>query len=144
MVAQVVIDCESAYYLFIAREWPVHRWAHTFLAASLIGLAVGWAVWAVGRRLGWVGKEPTSLSEVAFWPCIAGGLLGGASHPFLDGIMHQDIEPLRPFSAENPFLGLIGVGSLHLLCSVAGVLGVILLMVRSAGSGTGRGSGASD
>ena len=135
VAAQIVIDLESAYYLFVVREWPVHRWAHTFLAASLIGLAVGWAVWAVGRRRAWVGKGVASLSEVALWPCLVGGVVGGASHPFLDGIMHQDIQPLRPVSTDNPLLGLISVGLLHLLCVAAGVLGGILLTVRSGGRG---------
>lgn len=51
VASQVVIDCESAYHLFIAREWPVHRWAHTLPVAVPLAAAVGMAVWGMGHLL---------------------------------------------------------------------------------------------
>jgi hypothetical protein len=132
-LVQVVIDLESAYYLFVVRQWPVHRWAHTFLWATVIGLAVGAAIAAAARYF-----SPTTSPGQGWWwsdlgvrQCLVGGLLGGASHPLLDGIMHWDIQPLRPWSTANPLLGLVGVGALHLFCIVAGVSGLILWMLRS-------------
>jgi len=50
----VVIDCESAYYLFIARVWPVHRFA------------------AGNPFLGLVALGPLHVA------CIAAGVLGGS------------------------------------------------------------------
>jgi hypothetical protein len=46
VVSQVVIDCETAYFLFVAQEWPFHRWAHTFLVGTPIGCLAGLSVWA--------------------------------------------------------------------------------------------------
>jgi hypothetical protein len=75
------------------------------------------------------GRAP---SEWGLSQCLAGGLLGGATHPLLDGIMHSDIEPLRPFASGNPFLGFVELGLLQLLCVAAGAVGVVLLFARSA------------
>jgi hypothetical protein len=131
-VSQIVIDCETAYYLFVVRQWPVHRWAHTFLIGALVGVAVGAATAGIARLL--LSAEPGAplAPEWGFSQCLGGGLVGGVTHPLLDGIMHTDIQPLLPFASGNPFLGLIGLGPLHLLCVAAGALGVILLLSRSA------------
>jgi hypothetical protein len=51
----------------------------------------------------------------------------------LDGIMHRDTQPLMPFAQRNPYLGLIGIGTLHLLCVLSGALGVALLALGSDG-----------
>ena len=131
VASQVVIDCESANYLFIAREWPVHRVMHTFVVAIPVAVAVGVALWAVVARLGRVRAGPLLASDCGLFQCVVGGFLGGASHPFLDGIMHSDIQPLRPFVSSNPFLGLVGLGTLHLLCLLAGAIGLLLLGLRS-------------
>ena len=56
----------------------------------------------------------------------------GSTHPFLDGIMHADIRPLMPFAPGNPFLGLIGLGALHLALVAAGVVGLALLAIPRA------------
>jgi membrane-bound metal-dependent hydrolase YbcI (DUF457 family) len=64
---------------------------------------------------------------------LLGGLAGGLSHPFLDGIMHPDVRPFMPWSDNNPFLGLIGAAQLHLTAAaLLGAVGVTLWRVRNA------------
>jgi membrane-bound metal-dependent hydrolase YbcI (DUF457 family) len=128
---QVAIDLESAYYLFVAREWPVHRWMHTFLVASCVGLVVGLAICALAKR----SVVGASIKDLGLRPCLLGGLLGGATHPLLDGIMHTDIRPLLPFATGNPFLAWLSLGALHLACVVAGLIGLALLGLRAARAG---------
>ena len=129
VASQVVIDCETAYFLLVAHQWPVHRWAHTFAVGTPLGLLVGMAVWSAGLL---VRRKYLHLDshELRLLPCIAGGLLGGASHPLLDGIMHADIRPLRPFLETNPFLGALAISQLHIACIVAATLGAGLLVAR--------------
>jgi membrane-bound metal-dependent hydrolase YbcI (DUF457 family) len=129
VASQVVIDCESAYYLFVARAWPVHRWAHTLPVAVPLGAAVGFAVWRLGRAFS---RNDARPAELALWPSIAGGVLGGLSHPLLDAIMHPDVQPLMPFLAGNALLGMVGLGALHMICVGAVLLGGSLLLFRSA------------
>lgn len=126
--SQVAIDLESGYHLF-RRDWPVHRIAHTLPVAAFIGVVVGVLVYLVGR------ESPTAddlvgKPESAARPALVGGLLGGLSHPVLDGIMHTDIRPLLPFDSSNPFLGIVDLETLHLSCIASGVLGGAILGVR--------------
>ena len=103
----------------------MHRSAHTFIGATLVGLVVGAAGWAAARYVG-----PAPSTDLGFGQCMIGGFLGGLSHPFLDGIMHSDIQPLMPFAPGNPFLHLVSLGTLHLLCAGAGVCGVVVWTLR--------------
>jgi hypothetical protein len=131
--AQVLIDCETLYYL-VRQEYPVHRFFHSFLGATAAGLlaailcagivrasAVGFP-WLIAPL---VGSTSSARGEVSPVGVVLGGLAGGLSHPFLDGIMHPDVRPFMPWSENNPFLGLMGVGQLHLACIAAGVFGAV-------------------
>ena len=39
--------------------------------------------------------------------------------------MHPDVRPFMPWSDYNPFLGLVGVAQLHLLCVAAALFGAV-------------------
>jgi hypothetical protein len=46
----------------------------------------------------------------------------------LDGIMHPDIRPFRPFTDANPLLGLVSIRVLYLFCVIPGLVGAALLL----------------
>lgn len=134
VAAQVLIDCETLYYI-LRHEYPLHRELHTFAGAASAGL--GTALILLGlRRLapGLAGRleysAPSLKSEVSKAGIIAGGLVGGASHPFLDGLMHGDIRPFAPWTDANPLLGTVGLGALHLSCLAAALIGAALIWMR--------------
>lgn len=141
VVAQILIDCETLYYL-LHHQYPVHRFLHSFLGATAAGFvsAGSWLlivhivkVALPNLMLPLMRSTPPVRSEFSFLAVLLGGLLGGLSHPFFDGIMHPDVRPFMPFSDHNPFLGLIGVGALHIACVAAAVLaGVALWRTRAA------------
>jgi hypothetical protein len=135
VAAQVVIDCETLYYL-VRNEYPVHRRLHTFVGGTIAGAAT--AATIIGAR--WLaqharpqfssafrGLSPSMRAEVTTMGLLAGGLVGGASHPFLDGLLYTDIQPLYPFAETNPFLGMIRIAQLQTLCEVVGVAGFLLV-----------------
>jgi hypothetical protein len=138
VTSQVVIDIETLYWL-IRGTWPVHRVLHTFVGGAAVGVAVAgafrfFARSAFGRRL----VERVALAgELEVVPVYVGSLVGGLSHSILDGIMHSDIRPFRPFSQENPLLGFVDVMDLHLACVATGLLGLVILMIRRASRGAG-------
>jgi uncharacterized protein DUF4184 len=159
--SQVVTDLESGFYLFRG-EYPVHRFFHTYLGATLVGLACAvtgrplcqlalrwWLGWFPAPLTGVSGRSAGMPSTVAF----VSAFLGTYSHVFLDSIMHQDITPLSPFTTANPMLHLVSVPSLHLLCFALGILGVLVLQFRvprddprrtnNADQGNDGGNGAS-
>ncbi len=130
-LAQVVIDVESGYYL-LRGEYPVHRQAHTFLLGGLIGLLCGLIVSRVG---GWWARPrdvvPEALAAEFRMPvAVVSGIFGGIFHSVLDGIMHADIRPFRPFTDANPLYDLVSVRTLYLFCTITGLVGAALLLAR--------------
>jgi membrane-bound metal-dependent hydrolase YbcI (DUF457 family) len=131
-LATVLIDCESLYYL-IRQEYPVHRFLHSLVGASLVGLTAALACHVAVRvlksrapRLRAPGErvDAAARGERAALGALLGGLAGGLSHPVLDGVMHPDVRPFMPWSDRNPFLGLMSETALHLGCVVAALAGV--------------------
>lgn len=103
--------------------------------AALVVIVLGkplceWLLICWTARLGetqslWLGVVP-SIS----YPCAAAGaLFGGYSHVFLDSIMHSDMQPLAPFSADNALLYAITIDQLHTLCLALGTPGVVALLI---------------
>ena len=131
--ANIVIDVETAYHL-VQHDATVHQFAHTFLGAGIVGLAVGASMALVARAArprG--GTTPAAVGgEIAAAPIVLGALLGAITHPLLDGFMHPDIHPFRPFSDANPLRGLVSVSALQTACVLSAVLGAVILFARRA------------
>jgi len=130
-LAQVVIDIESGYYL-LQHASPVHRQAHTFALGGLIGFLCGLIVSQVGT---WVARPrdvvPEALAAEYRLPiAVYSGIFGGIFHSLLDGIMHADMRPFRPFTDANPLYGIVSVRVLYLFCIVTGLIGAVLLLAR--------------
>jgi membrane-bound metal-dependent hydrolase YbcI (DUF457 family) len=130
VAAQVGVDVEPLWFMLSA-EYPVHRALHTVVGGATIGLAVGLALWGVARSRA-AGLGPVARAELSAWPAALGGLIGGASHALLDGFMHRDVHPLRPWSETQWLLGPVGVMALHAACLLAGVAGAVGLWMRRA------------
>lgn len=126
--SQVVIDLETAYSI-LANRWPLHRELHTFAVAAPVGVGVGVMFWLAGRFI--VGLEVCWRVDLNLWPAVVGGAAGGMTHPLLDGVMHPDILPLSPFSADNPFFRAVGVMQLHLICVIAAIAGGLIWAART-------------
>ncbi len=136
--SQLVTDLESGFHLFRG-EYPVHRFFHTYLGATLVGLACAltgrpicrlvlrvWRAWFPAPFTEGFGRSDRIPWGVAF----LSAFLGTYSHVFLDSIMHADLMPFSPFSTANPMLHKVSVASLHLLCLALGFAGVLILPYR--------------
>src|SRR5262249_771586 len=135
VAVQIVIDCETLYYME-RHEYPIHRTLHTFLGGTLTGITVAGLFLACtglvslcAPRLGrsFEATWPSVGSEFTTAGILAGGVIGGASHPLLDGLMHPDIRPFLPWTSANPLLDAIGIGTLYDACIVTGLIGLVLL-----------------
>jgi membrane-bound metal-dependent hydrolase YbcI (DUF457 family) len=116
-VSQVIIDLESLFYL-LQNDWPVHRFLHTYIGATL-AIIISIVLSKLLLRI---------LSLNTTWKAILiAGAFGGYSHVILDSIMHRDIRPLNPFFESNGLLGIMGLSDLHHLCIYSGVLGLIII-----------------
>jgi membrane-bound metal-dependent hydrolase YbcI (DUF457 family) len=120
---QVVIDFESLYNL-VRKSPRVHGFFHTFVGAAILALAAALVMFLLLpicvptlRRRDW---------QLLLW-LIANSLFATWSHVILDAIMHADVRPFWPLSSHNPLLRIIGLGSLHLFCVVAGFFGLMIV-----------------
>jgi len=133
--ANVIIDLESLYNLVQQRQ-PVHAFLHTYVGATLVVAATA-LLFLACRRFAAIYGLPDLLS----WPglkirqVLAGAALGAYTHIVLDSVMHQDIQPLMPFSPGNPLLGAVALGTLHQACIGLGLVGLLVIAVRGVLAG---------
>ena len=131
--AQVLIDVEPLVGLLRGAA-VLHGHSHSYVGASLIGLLVMLlarptsrlvaGLW--NRQLTRRGCRRLQISgPVGLLPATTGAFVGSYSHVVLDSVMHRDMTPLWPWSAANALLGLIPLGQLHLLCVLAGMVGLL-------------------
>jgi hypothetical protein len=133
MAVQVVIDCETLYHL-IRNEYPLHTRLHTFLGATIAGAATASVIitakWIAEHGFPQIVvkvRSPAVRAEVTTTGLVVGGLVGGASHPFLDGLLYTDIRPFLPLTERNPLFGMIGVYQLQTVCEVVALIGFLFL-----------------
>ncbi|KQV54026.1 MULTISPECIES: DUF4184 family protein [unclassified Duganella] len=128
--ANVLIDIEPFYYMRTG-QFPLHRFFHTYIGATLIiflAIALFIAVRAGANRLrlpnlfGW---RDLSTASVA-----TGAAFGSYTHVVFDSIMHSDIRPFAPLSDSNPLLRAIPLDTLHWSCVLAGAIGIAILLMR--------------
>lgn len=136
-LTQVIIDTEPLFYMSL-EMWPIHRFFHSYLGATVVAVLVATVgkpicervirVWN-GRLSApqkvWLGVNP----RVSLTAAISGALFGGYSHVLLDSVMHSDIRPFAPFSNHNSLLYVTSIENLHILCTIMGVLGGITLLI---------------
>ena len=115
LLSQILIDLEPAYHLLKGHE-QLHGSLHSF--AGSLGIVIILLPLYKLKKFG-------DLKEVCF-----SALIGVWSHVLLDSIMHTDMAPFWPFSQQNPFLDVISLHMLHLLCLFMGILGGLLLYLR--------------
>jgi hypothetical protein len=126
----VVIDCESGYHL-LSGHYPVHRFLHTLVGATLVATAIAVLFGAAElwqRRHRGTNPDGTQRSEAPLAGIAAGAAAAAWSHVLLDGVMHADVRPFAPWSDANPLLGALPLAWLHLACVAAAVLAVLIFL----------------
>ena len=117
--ANVLVDVEPLYFM-LTHQYPIHRFFHTFVGATLAA-AIVVGGFALVRKL----TPRLSVRAVAL-----GAIIGTYSHVLLDSLMHADMNPFAPFSDRNPLLGAVFLNTLHGFCLFAGLVGAIVIGVR--------------
>jgi membrane-bound metal-dependent hydrolase YbcI (DUF457 family) len=128
--ANVLIDVEPLYFM-VTHQYPLHRFLHTYLGATLIVVAT-FAIFIVAH---WFASRfqlpnPFKWRELGLRSIVLGAAAGSYSHVILDSFMHPDIRPFAPFSNDNPLLGVVSLGTLHWFCLVTGLLALCVLGIR--------------
>jgi hypothetical protein len=131
VAANVFIDVESLYNMITAQP-RIHTFLHTYMGSTLAAAVVvvvflpcRWLALKLPASplLKWRGLDVTAV--------VLGSLVGAWSHVLFDSVMHSDITPLAPFSNANGLYRIVPLGTLHLFCIGAGIVGVMWYALRS-------------
>jgi membrane-bound metal-dependent hydrolase YbcI (DUF457 family) len=100
--ANVLIDVEPLYYI-LTRQYPLHRFFHTYGGAPIVAISTA-ALFAVSLRATKALRLPNSFDwqDLGMGAIAIGAMAGAYSHMILDSVMHPDIRPFAPFSDSNP------------------------------------------
>lgn len=140
VAANVLIDVEVLVYI-VRNDPPIHRHLHTYVGGAGIGILAGVLMFATMKLLrrcrinsDHFASGLTTTKSAMLGQSLIAGLVGGVSHILLDSLMHRDMRPWWPLSDENGLAGMVSVGSLHGGCALAGLFGlVLLLLLRDSG-----------
>lgn len=125
--SQVLMDIEPL--LGIVNQWSVlHGISHTLGGALIIGIISA----LTGKPISqWVLRYFSFTDWFIAWKvAFTSAFIGTLSHIALDAVMHADMNPLLPFKYGNPWLGLITMEQLHLLCVGLGLAGLAIIGSR--------------
>jgi len=134
-LANAAMDVEP-FYRMLRDDTQLHGASHTLLGAGIIG--VGTALWGrIAIRRAWRLYErwnanagrPFHITSRQAW---LGAMLGTFSHVLLDAVMHADTHPFLPLTDANPWLDLSCTEHVYLGCVLAGMVGMLLILVRAA------------
>lgn len=129
--ANVIIDLEPLYFM-LTRQFPLHRFFHTYIGASIILLST-LALFVGALKLASIMPLPDLFGwkQLTVRPVAVGAALGSYSHIALDSFMYSDIRPFAPLSVANPFLDAVSLNTLHWSCFAAGAVGLTVVVIRN-------------
>jgi len=126
--SQILMDIEPL--IGILQHKPIlHGYTHTLLGAFIIGTFAGIMGKAICPFLFRIMAIPHR--PYTWLASLAGAYIGTFSHILLDAIMHADMSPWWPIAPGNQLLRVISVEQLHVACLIAGIIGIIGIIVRS-------------
>jgi membrane-bound metal-dependent hydrolase YbcI (DUF457 family) len=126
--SQVLMDIEPLVHM-IRGDAVLHGISHTVAGAFVVAIVstlLGLPLTNAALRLLEVSDPPVSWKGAS-----ASAFIGTYSHIALDAVMHGDMRPLWPIANGNGFLGIVSVGTLNVLCIVAGLSGGAVLAYRA-------------
>ena len=140
-VSQVAIDIEPLVGI-LRRDAVLHGWTHTLAGALVIGGAaaavarapVNWFLRSMREGTHSQASAASTRHDVSWRVAVGSAWIGTFTHLLLDGIMHADMHPFAPLAASNPLLGTVPLGALHLGLVIAGVAGLLALLVTDGGA----------
>lgn len=121
------MDLEPGYRM-IVEDAIIHGPSHTLAGAAFIGVIATLSGKPISEFA--LRQIRAPRLRVTWTAAAAGAFAGTFSHIFFDAIMHADMLPWAPLSSSNGLLGLVSIGTLHIMCVVLGAIGALLIFAN--------------
>ena len=123
-LANIIVDIEPFIVLVFGLNYPLHGYLHTFLFASISGLALGCIIFLVegvfhGFFKAFLLEEEHPSNVKAF---MVAGISGTLLHVLLDSPLNGNIKPFYPLTF-NPFYEPALMLEIYNFCTWTGLLG---------------------
>ena len=129
LLANVAIDIEVLIIFALGLDWPHHRFCHTFIGGTLIGIAFALTAWPMRN----IFKKIMSIFRLSyntnFLKVLAWSILGVWFHILIDAFDHWDVRPFWPFTSRNPFFGIVADNQVKIICLFFWVALLVLLAI---------------
>lgn len=132
--SQILIDLQPLFSM-LGADIELHGISHTYLGATVIAIISALLGKSICQFfLGWWNRHLSAdknsvliVKESISWKvAISSAFIGTYSHILFDSVMHADLQPFYPAQITNHLLGLVAIDTLHILCAIAGIVGVII------------------
>ena len=128
MLANVVIDFEPLLVLVMGLGYPLHGYAHTFLAALPLGVALGYVMLNLDGILHplygllhldlEINRKPV--------PFILAGTSGTMLHVLIDSPLYVEMNPLYLLTTNPMYNPTLSFG-VYCMCVMMGIFGLVYL-----------------
>jgi membrane-bound metal-dependent hydrolase YbcI (DUF457 family) len=126
--ANVIVDIEVLLVNLMNFGRPHHRFAHTFLVGSVVGIVWGLVAYTglpVLNRLMKITRIPYQTNA---FKMIISGILGVWFHVLIDGIYHYDVKPFWPLQ-KNYLWRLLSHNQIKLICIICFAVFVLMYVL---------------
>jgi membrane-bound metal-dependent hydrolase YbcI (DUF457 family) len=130
MMASVIVDLEPLAVLLFGLPGPLHGFFHTYLGASIVALVLSAFIYPFRKYLNTIVSLFGLHQSSSFRHIIAASFVGTYSHIFLDSFLYAEMNPFYPILG-NPFVGLFSGGIVYTFCVFAGLVGIIVYVLRA-------------
>ena len=115
VLANVVVDIEVLVIGLLGPGWPVHRYAHTLLIGTAVGIIWAVATYPLRNFFKWIMQIFRIPYQGSFIKMIVSGVLGVWFHVVVDAIYHRDVRIFWPSNAK-PLYGLVNKPQVKIIC----------------------------
>ncbi len=125
IIANLIVDIEPFLVLALNLRYPLHGYLHTFLFATILGLALGYIMFRLEEVLRPVFKLLllTPSDAIGLKGYLSAGALGTVIHVLLDTPLYTDIKPFYPLTI-NPLYNPSLTSSIYDVCVYMGFFGL--------------------
>jgi len=126
MLANVVLDFEPLLVLIMGLRYPLHGYFHTFLAALLLEVVLGYAMLnldGILRPLYGLLHLDLDINRKPV-PFILAGASGTVLHVLLDSPLYIEMHPLYPLTMNPMYNPALSFGA-YCICAVMGIFGLV-------------------
>jgi membrane-bound metal-dependent hydrolase YbcI (DUF457 family) len=129
IIASVILDIEPLVVIMFGLPFPLHGFFHTYLGATTVSVVLAACIWPIRNQLNSIVSLFILRQNSTLLNILPACLIGTYSHVFLDSFIYAEMNPFYPLLG-NPFLGIIGSSLVYSFCTFAGLVGVLLYVIR--------------